>query len=80
MVGISGQPPVALNGHQCKHESHQNRAKRNPVTIPVAFEPERALTRSFGSDGTVAIIYPTYVWFVLSADRSFFSFFSVARL
>lgn len=55
------QPSVALNGHQCEHESYQNGAKRNPVTIPVAFESERALTRPFRSDGTVAIIHLAYM-------------------
>lgn len=69
------QSSVALNGHKREHEGCQDGAERDPVTIPVAFEPERAFTGPFGSDSAVVIIHPTCAWFVPSADcSSFFSF------
>lgn len=72
------QPPIALNGHQCKHKGHQNGAKRDPVTIPVAFKPERTLTGSFRSYGTVVIVHPA-CGFYRQQTALFFSFLFFGR-
>lgn len=66
------QPSVTLDSHQREHEPDQDGAECNPVAVPIAFEPERALTRSLGSDVAMIIVHPTCMVHRQQTDLPFF--------